>query len=69
MFLLSQRHSEGKKDNTLVIDKSIIGFRMKMPHPLDMPHSFILLRVLRFIKSSYLYYENMQCLIPIYQET
>lgn len=35
MFLLSQRHFEGKKDNTLVTDNSIIGFRRKMPHSLD----------------------------------
>lgn len=41
MFLLSQRHFEGKKDNTLVADNSITGFRMKIPHPLDIPYSFV----------------------------
>lgn len=63
MFPLSQRHFKGKKDNTLVIDNSIIGFRMKIPHPMDMPYSFILFRTFRF------YYENIWYLISTYKET
>lgn len=69
MFPLSQRHFKGKKDNTLVIDNSIISFGMKMPHPMDMPYSLILFRTFRFIKSSYFYYENMRYLISTYKET
>lgn len=60
MFLVSQRYFEGKKDNALVIDSSINGFRMTMTHPMDMPCSFILFRMLKCITNSYSHYKNMQ---------
>lgn len=60
MFLVSRRYFEGKKDNALVIDCSINGFRMKMTHPMDKPYSLISFRMFGCIKNSYSRYKNMQ---------